>query len=90
MPRIRRLDREVTSQYRRQREERAHAVGRGCETVGAEAGKGVRHVGCGVGGLDGGDETEGVEAELVGWVDDLGVFDAVAGGVGLAGVEAGR
>jgi len=41
-------------------------------------------------GLDGGDEAEGVETQLVGGMDDLGVFDAVAGGEGLAGVEAGR
>jgi len=38
-------------------------------------------------GLDGGDETEGVEAGLVGGMDDLGVFDAVAGGGCLAGTE---
>jgi len=41
-----------------------------------------------VGGLDGGQDAEGVKTDLIGGVDDLGVFDAEAVRC-LAGAEVG-
>lgn len=66
-------------------EEGVHAIGFAGGADGAEPGLGVGHVGGGVGGLEGGEEVEGEEAGLVGWVDDLGVFDAVPVVEALAG-----
>src|SRR5690606_20171003 len=75
---IRGLDWEVGSEDRVGREEGAHAVGGGTEAVGAEARFGVLEVGGGVGGLDGGDDTETEDARLVVGVDNLGVLYAEA------------